>query len=177
MRISTHGLSLLSLLAVALVSFSSLSSATTLARQASISTRSSKLNGGVNEPRTRIGRSVVDMKQINKTKNLVAALSRGGAVDPQTQAIAGAVVLGLIEQVVKKGFGKFKVNFPSQLGGCMILLSFMLLAEGVMPGWGESIYEQLAPGAGLLAKWLPSFFVPGLAMLPLAPAIGNGAEV
>jgi hypothetical protein len=35
----------------------------------------------------------------------------------------------------------------------------------------------LTPGAGWLAKFLPVFFVPGLAMLPVAPSVGSFVEV
>ena len=69
------------------------------------------------------------------------------------------------------------VKFPSMLGGCAALLFFLLLADLISPGLGELIFSSLSPGSALLAKWLPVFFVPGLAMLPLAPSVGNGLEV
>jgi len=56
-------------------------------------------------------------------------------------------------------------------------LVFMLAAETVSPGLGDSIFSSLSPGSALLAKWLPVFFVPGLAMLPLATSVGSGLEV
>ena len=43
--------------------------------------------------------------------------------------------------------------------------------------WGESVYKVLTPGAALLAKWLPVFFVPSLITLPLASGLGNVWEV
>ena len=43
--------------------------------------------------------------------------------------------------------------------------------------WGEAIYQTLNPGAILLAKWLPVFFVPSLITLPLAGGLGNAIEV
>ena len=36
---------------------------------------------------------------------------------------------------------------------------------------------MLQPGANLLTKWLPVMFVPGLAMLPLAPSIGSAVDI
>jgi len=42
---------------------------------------------------------------------------------------------------------------------------------------GESIYQTLNPGAILLTKWLPVFFVPSLITLPLAGGLGNAMEV
>ena len=44
-------------------------------------------------------------------------------------------------------------------------------------GAGEGLYRALNPGATLLAKWLPVFFVPSLIALPLASGIGNAWEV
>ena len=43
--------------------------------------------------------------------------------------------------------------------------------------WGESVYKVLTPGAALLAKWLPVFFVPSMITLPLASGLGNVWEV
>jgi hypothetical protein len=42
---------------------------------------------------------------------------------------------------------------------------------------GEGMYQLLNPGATLLAKWLPVFFVPSLIMLPLASGLGTVWEV
>lgn len=53
----------------------------------------------------------------------------------------------------------------------------MIIAEGIIPGVGNAVFEYLTPGANLLAKWLPVFFVPGLAMLPLAPSMGSPLEI
>jgi len=39
------------------------------------------------------------------------------------------------------------------------------------------MYQVLNPGATLLAKWLPVFFVPSLITLPLASGLGNAWEV
>lgn len=63
------------------------------------------------------------------------------------------------------------------LGGCMGLFAFLILAQLINPGLGDNIFNSLNPGAKLLTKWLPVFFVPGLAMLPLAPSMGGGIEV
>jgi hypothetical protein len=53
----------------------------------------------------------------------------------------------------------------------------LLVSQGVSPGLGDAIVAFLNPGSALLARWFPAFFVPGLAMLPLAPSVGNGLEV
>jgi hypothetical protein len=56
----------------------------------------------------------------------------------------------------------------------MILLDIL---SGSDKKWGEMVYNTLNPGATLLAKWLPVFFVPGLITLPLASGLGNVYEV
>jgi len=62
--------------------------------------------------------------------------------------------------------------------GCTIgVFAVLVLAEAVSPGVGEAWFQLLTPGANLLTKWLPVMFVPGLAMLPLAPAVGSAADV
>lgn len=43
--------------------------------------------------------------------------------------------------------------------------------------WGDSVYSILSPGAAVLAKWLPVFFVPSLVTLPLAQSMGSGWEL
>lgn len=111
----------------------------------------------------------------------VAASSRGGAAvlagRIPTDALSGAIAMGLLERVVHKLFVAKGIAFPSPLGGCMSLLAFLLLADAVRPGLGASAFAALAPGQALLTKWLPVFFVPGIAMLPLAPSMGSGIEV
>mmetsp|Transcript_10197 Transcript_10197/g.23880 ORF Transcript_10197/g.23880 Transcript_10197/m.23880 type:complete len:520 (-) Transcript_10197:59-1618(-) len=112
---------------------------------------------------------------------------RGGKVDKNAaapskpaildDAVTGTIVLTLIERIVNKFFVQAGVKFPAQLGGCGILFAFLVIADAVAPGFGTSIFEYLTPGTTLLTKWLPVFFVPGLAMLPLAPSVGSNLEV
>jgi hypothetical protein len=94
-----------------------------------------------------------------------------------TDAAVGTVALTLIERAVNKLFIHFGIKFPAQLGGCGILFFLLVIADAAVPGSGTSIFKALTPGTTLLTKWLPVFFVPGLAMLPLAPSVGSGLEV
>lgn len=64
------------------------------------------------------------------------------------------------------------ISFPSALAGCGALFATFLLVPG-----GPNLYNILAPGAALLAKWLPVFFVPSLITLPLADSVGSVVEV
>lgn len=94
----------------------------------------------------------------------------------QDKAIAGASALFVFDTIVRKTFRAQGIDFPAQLGGCIILFGFMLISEMVAPGVGDGLFKALSPGAALLTKWLPVFFVPGLAMLPLAPSIGTALD-
>lgn len=71
-------------------------------------------------------------------------------------------------------------KFPSSLGGCGVLLA-VLLASKPSSGTKESkLHRLLTPGAALLAKWLPVFFVPSLVTLPLVGSIeslGGSTEI
>jgi len=104
--------------------------------------------------------------------------SRGGGVPTiNGDEVKGAVIFTVLDYLFRKLFVKYGINFPSQLGGCCILFVAMVLSEIIKPGLGDSIFATLTPGANVLAKWLPVFFVPGLAMLPLAPSMGSPLEV
>lgn len=106
-----------------------------------------------------------------------AVSKRGGASTTQVQETGGALAFILLDVFFRKAFKAKKIAFPSQLGGCCILFGVLLLSELISPGTGDMVFNALSPGAGLLAKWLPVFFVPGLAMIPLAPSMGSNLEV
>ena len=106
-----------------------------------------------------------------------AMTSRGGEMSVQDKAVAGAAAFLVMDTAFRKIFRANNIKFPAQLGGCIILFTFLLLAEILVPGMGDGVFNALTPGAALLTKWLPVFFVPGLAMLPLAPSIGSAVDV
>ena len=128
-------------------------------------------------------------RQLHKREHIATSVAettpRGGKVDvaPKAKpaifsdAVTGTVVLTLIERIVNKFFVQNGVKFPAQLGGCGLLFAFLVIADIVAPGLGNSIFVYLTPGTTLLTKWLAVFFVPGLAMLPLAPSVGSALEV
>jgi hypothetical protein len=133
--------------------------------------------GSASNPKAVVA-SATFKQQLGKPSFVVpnAIFQRGGD-SSQKDAVVGAVVMTLIERVANRVLKAQGISFPSQLGGCIALLFFMLAAEAVSPGLGDSIFSSLSPGSTLLAKWLPVFFVPGLAMLPLAPSVGSSIEV
>jgi len=120
-----------------------------------------------------------------------APIRGGGATQQQSdvptrQEMTGVVTLILIEVAFRKAFQARNIRFPAQLAGCVALFVAMVLAD-CLPGGDDGavannnnfICQALSPGAGLLAKWMGVFFVPGLTMLPLAPldAIGSSVEM
>jgi len=93
--------------------------------------------------------------------------SLGSFFNPNQNQFDSAMLLVLLDVLFRRVFQASRISFPSSLGGMMILLAAML-SKG-----GNNIYKVLAPGAGLLAKWLPVFFVPSLITLLLI----DGSEI
>ncbi|KAL3807194.1 hypothetical protein ACHAXA_008906 [Cyclostephanos tholiformis] len=108
---------------------------------------------------------------------------RGGDGDivnadiPKANELVGAAFFTALQIVLNKVFRANKITFPAMLGCTILVFSSLVLAEIFFPGMGESAFQLLTPGSSLLAKWLPVMFVPGLAMLPLAPSIGSAVDV
>lgn len=113
-------------------------------------------------------------------KSSLFGVKRGGS--GITESLLSKKYLGLgyfviYDTLLRKFFKSNDITFPSMMAGCVILFLVLALFELVQPGLGDAQFQALTPGAGLLAKWLPSFFVPGLAMLPLAPKIEGSLEI
>lgn len=107
-------------------------------------------------------------------------LVRGGNTEPpmfNTQNMLGATFFIIFDIVIRRVLTAKNIAFPSMMAGCLFLFGGLLLAEFVYKGLGDAIFVLLTPGSVLLSKWLPIFFVPGLALLPLAPKFGSAAEV
>lgn len=85
-----------------------------------------------------------------------------------------AAVFVALDIFFRRGFVKANLSFPSSLAGCATLFTTLLLLPN---DTAESVYSKLRPGADLLAKWLPVFFVPSLVTLPLADSPGSAAEL
>ena len=107
---------------------------------------------------------------------------RGGSlvrIDPTLpQTLIGVGILALIEKAMKQTLHVLEIKFPAMLAGCLALFAFLLVTDAcVSSSAAQAMAEYLAPGAAILAKWLPIFFVPGLALLPLAPSVGGNLEI
>lgn len=96
---------------------------------------------------------------------------------PKVNELVGAAFFTVFQVVLNKVFKANKISFPAMLGCTVLLFAFLAITEAIVPGMGDDMFRALQPGANLLTKWLPVMFVPGLAMLPLAPSIGSGLDV
>jgi len=91
--------------------------------------------------------------------------------------ISSTLSLILIDFVFRRLLKSLRISYPSSLAGCGALLTTLLAASAIKEEWGDYLYGMLAPGAGLLAKWLPVCLVPNLVVLPLAENLGSHVEV
>lgn len=88
------------------------------------------------------------------------------------KSLLGASLLVVLDIAFRRLLESLAISFPSALAGCGVLFATFLFAPG-----GAKLYDILSPGAALLAKWLPLFFVPSLITLPLADSVGSASEV
>lgn len=121
-------------------------------------------------------------KNYDKSTKIISSLRGGISLYKcierfNVQTYSGASFFILLDILFRQLFIAFNISFPSQLGGCCIFFLTLLFLENIIPGLGDYIFTLTSPGAKLLMKWLPVFFVPGLAMLPFAPSIGSRIEV
>lgn len=91
--------------------------------------------------------------------------------------VLSTVYLIILDVALRKAFKKAAISFPSSLAGCGALFATLLAANQINAELGDNLYNILSPGAGVLAKWLPVFFVPSLVTLPLAPSMGSALEL
>jgi len=97
--------------------------------------------------------------------------------DSKQKTIIATALLIFLDVNFRSLFTKYSIAFPSSLAGCGSLFATMIAVTSMKEELGEAIYNTLNPGAALLAKWLPVFFVPSLITLPLAGSLGNSLEI
>ena len=93
-----------------------------------------------------------------------------------SQSLWGATFFIVFDVALREAFKQYDIAFPSMVAGCLLLFVLLLIAETLKSGLGDGLFQALTPGSTLLAQWLPVFFVPGLALLPLAPKFGSALE-
>ncbi|KAL7528086.1 hypothetical protein ACHAXR_004160 [Thalassiosira sp. AJA248-18] len=113
-----------------------------------------------------------------------AALSsrggEGGSTNldiPKTNELVGAAFFTVAQILLDKVLKANGIAFPAMLGCTILVFTTLVIVEAIVPGVGDNAFNSLTPGSNLLTKWLPVMFVPGLAMLPLAPSIGSSVDV
>jgi putative effector of murein hydrolase len=89
------------------------------------------------------------------------SVAQKSSTSTTTKSLLSAALLVGLDAAFSRLFQTVGIAFPSSLAGCGILLAALLVC-------GDGLYDKLSPGADLLAKWLPVFFVPSLIALPLA---------
>lgn len=94
-----------------------------------------------------------------------------------TKLITGTMFFFTVDYILRKIFRAKAITFPSMMAGCVLIFTSLISMEIVQSGLGDSIFDYLTPSSDMLVKWLPVFFVPGLAMLPLAPKLGSAVDV
>lgn len=122
----------------------------------------------------------VSSPAIGQCSNALAARGGEGSTNadiPKVNELTGAAFFTVLQVILNKIFVAKGIKFPAMLGSVIVVFTTLVLAEVVVPGVGENAFQLLTPGSNLLTKWLPVMFVPGLAMLPLAPSIGSGLDV
>lgn len=102
--------------------------------------------------------------------------TKKGKVSASTAALSTLSFVAM-DVGFRRAFRAANLSFPSSLGGCGVLFAALLGTTAAAPKLGERAFAALQPGAAVLAKWLPVFFVPSLVTLPLAPSLGGAAEL
>jgi putative effector of murein hydrolase/putative effector of murein hydrolase LrgA (UPF0299 family) len=154
----------------------------TIARQRQLGLKHSKhtISISQNYPATKAPKARVQRLQSTDSSQSLTETSKRKlnllpTVDKQTtKAFVSAAAFCVLDIVFRRGFKYANISFPSSLAGCAFLFCTLLALPGKT---AESTFQQLTPGAGLLAKWLPVFFVPSLVTLPLAQNMGAASEL
>mmetsp|Transcript_38210 Transcript_38210/g.38583 ORF Transcript_38210/g.38583 Transcript_38210/m.38583 type:complete len:183 (+) Transcript_38210:98-646(+) len=121
----------------------------------------------------------MDSYHLKEEATSLGLYTRGGFLsNKQKNEYISVAIFMLLDVAFRRTFKHFSIAFPSMLGGCCLIFVALVGLDSVgLSSLAESISTVLTPGSNWLAKWLPVFFVPGLAMLPLAPSVGNFKEV
>mmetsp|Transcript_3522 Transcript_3522/g.7743 ORF Transcript_3522/g.7743 Transcript_3522/m.7743 type:complete len:522 (+) Transcript_3522:86-1651(+) len=96
---------------------------------------------------------------------------------PKVSELTGAAFFTVLQLILGKLLSAKGISFPPMLATTIFGFFALVVTEAIFPGVGDNVYNLLTPGANILTKWLPVMFVPGLAMLPLAPSMGSAADV
>lgn len=111
------------------------------------------------------------------TKLCMASSSSTKSKPSITTSVLSTAGLIFLDIAFRRLLKTLNVAFPSSLAGCGALFTTLIALSSTKQSLGDGLYSLLAPGAAVLAKWLPVFFVPSLVTLPLAQSLGSSVEV
>ncbi|OIV92962.1 hypothetical protein TanjilG_20624 [Lupinus angustifolius] len=77
-------------------------------------------------------------------------------------------LLLLIDAILKKVFKAASIEFPSALFGMFCIFVVLVLLDFTVPSIALSLMNFFEPGLTFIHRWLPLFYVPYLAVLPLS---------
>jgi putative effector of murein hydrolase/putative effector of murein hydrolase LrgA (UPF0299 family) len=90
------------------------------------------------------------------------------------EVVGGVVALFAIDRGVRALFSWVGFEFPSAVAGMLLCFALLALARALGLGFVDRVTRLLEPARRFLGRWMALFFVPPLALLPLAPAPGPG---
>ncbi len=120
-----------------------------------------------NHERSKLSMSAAEKSQDNNASKTPTLLT----------SISSTFALIALDMTFRKVLKSLSISFPSSLAGCGTLFTFLVALCSIKESLGDKVYGLLSPGAAVLAKWLPVFFVPSLVTLPLAQSLGSPLEV
>ena len=89
---------------------------------------------------------------------------------PKTNEIVGATFFTVLQILLNKVFRANNISFPAMLGCTISVFTTLVIAEAIVPGVGDIVFNMLVPGSNLLTKWLPvslylSYIIHNIALL------------
>lgn len=122
--------------------------------------------------RSHIGRPCTHHVQRSRLASVRAAADVASAPPAM---LGGALSLGGIvaaDVLLKRIFVARAISFPASLAGSVMVFGGLCSLRAARPALAESVFDAAKPGCGIIAKWLPIFFVPNLVLLPLVLKLG-----
>ena len=74
---------------------------------------------------------------------------------PKTNELVGASFFTVLQIFLNKVFRANNIKFPAMLGCTISVFTTLVIAEAIVPGVGDNVFNMLVPGSNLLTKWLP----------------------
>jgi len=122
-------------------------------------------------------RSSTDLVAKQKNSASSSASEQPKTLPQNAITLLSAASLVALDIGFRKLLKALSISFPSSLAGCATLFVTLILLNFINSDLGDNVYNLLSPGASVVTKWLPVFFVPSLVTLPLAQSFGSTTEL